>query len=116
MERVAYSAQHLIFGVYLALGGSVMDAVNSLAKYILALERSAAATARAEDRPIYELLLADAGPILAAALESAAPATMALRISQHERVWGHSWLQDPAYQGASDAWQQAKLACGHVAV
>ena len=93
-----------------------MDAVDSLAKYILALERSAAATARAEDRPIYQSLLADAGPILAAALERTGQADMALRISQHERAWGHSWLQDSAFQSASDAWQAAKLACARVAV
>ena len=93
-----------------------MDAVDSLAKYILALEQSAKMTARAEDRPRYESLLADAGPILAAALELGAQASIAGRISQHERLWGMLWLQDPVFQDASDAWHAAKLACACDAV
>jgi hypothetical protein len=93
-----------------------MDAIKSLVKYVLALEQSAEATARAEDRPIYNSLLADAGPILASALEPGAQSNIASRISRHERLWGNSWLQDPAFQNASDAWQAVKLAYTHAAV
>jgi len=45
--------------------------------------------------------------MLAAALENN-DAMMAKRISQHERLWGYMWLQDPVFQSASDAWQAAK--------
>jgi hypothetical protein len=93
-----------------------MDAITSLVKYVLALEQSAQATAKAEDRPIYNSLLADAGPILAMALVRADQSNVAARISQHERLWGYSWLQDPVFQNASDAWLAVKLAYARAAV
>lgn len=92
-----------------------MDAVKLLANYILCLEQSAATTARAEDRPGYAQLLADAGPMLAAALESPAHSSMAIRISRHEKLWGNLWLQDPAFCRASHAWQAARAACSRAA-
>ena len=93
-----------------------MDAIQSLVRYVLALEQSAEATARAEDRSIYNSLLADAGVILATALAREPQSNIASRISQHERLWGHSWLQDPVFQNASSAWQAVKLAHGQAAV
>ncbi len=93
-----------------------MDAVSSLTKYVLALEQSASATARAEDRSGYALLMADAAPLLAAAVEAGSQVDISMRISRHEKLWGNLWLQDPAFQSASDAWQAAKLACARVAV
>ncbi|MDE2157199.1 MAG: hypothetical protein KGJ32_15140 [Xanthomonadaceae bacterium] len=93
-----------------------MDAVSSLTKYILALEQSASATTRAEDRSGYAALMADAAPLLAAALEAGGQADISMRISQHEKLWGNLWLQDPVFHSASDAWQAAKLACARVAI
>jgi len=93
-----------------------MDAIQSLVKYVLALEQSSEPTSRAEDRSIYKSLLADAGPILASALVRDAQSNIASRISQHERLWGYSWLQDPVFQSASDAWQAVKLAYAQAAV
>ncbi|NII10135.1 hypothetical protein [Oleiagrimonas sp. C23AA] len=93
-----------------------MDAIQSLVKYVLALEQSAEATACAEDRSIYKSLLADAGPILATASALDAQSNIAPRIFQHERLWGYSWLQDPVFQSASDAWQAVKLAYVQAAV
>ena len=93
-----------------------MDVIQSLIKYILALEQSAETTARAEDRSIYQSLLADAGPILARAMARDAQSDIASRISRHERLWGYSWLRDPVFQNASDAWQAVKLAYAHAAV
>ena len=92
-----------------------MDAVSSLTKYVLALEQSASVTARAEDRSGYALLMADAAPLLAAAVEAGSQVDISRRISNHERLWGNLWLQDPAVQSASDAWQAEKLACSRVA-
>ena len=93
-----------------------MDVIQSLVKYVLALEQSAEATARAEDRSIYKSLLADAGVILATALAREPQSSIPSRISQHERLWGHSWLQDPVFQKSSDAWQAVKLAYAQAAV
>jgi hypothetical protein len=93
-----------------------MNAVSSLSKYVLALEQSASATARAEDRSGYASLLADAAPLLAAAVEAGSQIDISKRISRHEKLWGNLWLQDPAFQTASNAWQSAKLACACVAV
>jgi hypothetical protein len=45
-----------------------MDAARAIAHYVLALEQAAGATARAEDRPSYTALLANAAPLLAVAL------------------------------------------------
>ena len=93
-----------------------MDTTQSLVKYVLALEQSAEATARAEDRSIYKSLRADAGSILAVALAGDTQSKIASRISQHERLWGHSLLQDPVFQNASSAWQAVKLAYAQAAV
>jgi len=88
-----------------------MEIVQSLSNYVLALEHSASQTNRAEDRSQYSLLLADAAPLLAAAVQNDQHSNFAERTSQHERLWGNIWLQDPVFQSASDAWQAARLAC-----
>ena len=106
------SARRLI----LALDGYVMDTVRLLAKYVLCLEQSSSTTARAEDRSVYARLMADAGPLLAAALQPDDQSNIATRVSRHERLWGNLWLQDPVFQSASDAWQAAKVACTHAAI
>jgi len=93
-----------------------MNISQSLSKYILALEHSASQTKRAEDRSNYASLLADAAPLLAAALQHDQHSTIAARVFQHERLWGNIWLQDSAFQPASDAWQAAKLACTRGAI
>ena len=82
-----------------------------LASYVLALEQSSRATVRAEDRPIYQQLLADAASLLAAAVAGEELESILARISTHDRLWGHTWLQDSAYKPASDAWEAAKAFC-----
>ena len=78
------------------------------AKYILALRDAAGATHQAEDRPIYEMLLAEAGIILALIETNADRATIASAVASHERLWGHTWLRDPVFNGPSSAWQNMK--------
>jgi hypothetical protein len=90
-----------------------MDAAGAIAHYVLALERAAASTRRAEDRPNYTALLASAAPLLATALSTTATPGISARAQQHERLWGSLWLSDPAFQEASLAWQAAKAAIGH---
>jgi hypothetical protein len=93
-----------------------MDAAKAMAHYVLVLEHAAGATARAEDRPSYTALLANAAPLLAVALGAGAAQGLATRLQQHERLWGSLWLSDPAVQEASAAWQAAKAACNHAGV
>jgi hypothetical protein len=93
-----------------------MAAVTSLTKYTLALEQSASVTPRAEDRSGYALVMADAAPLLAAAVEAGSQVDISMRIYLHEKLWSNLWLQDPVFQSASNAWQAAKLACARVAV
>ena len=83
---------------------------------MLALEQAAGATARAEDRSSYTALLANAAPLLAAALGAGAAQGLFTRSQQHEKLWGSLWLSDPAFQEASMAWQAAKAACNHASV
>jgi hypothetical protein len=93
-----------------------MDTARAIAHYVLALEHAAGATARAEDRPNYTALLANAAPLLAVALGAGAAQGLATRLQQHEKLWGNLWLSDPASQEASMAWQTAKAACSHAGV
>ena len=80
----------------------------SAAIYILELRDAAGATHQAEDRPIYEKLLADAGVILALIETNADNATISSAIASHERLWGHTWLRDPVFSGPAKAWEMVK--------
>jgi len=77
------------------------------ANYVLAL-KAAAATHRAEDRRIYELLLGDAAVLLALATKGNDHAALLAAVTSHERLWGHTWLVDDAYREPSAIWQQLR--------
>jgi hypothetical protein len=81
---------------------------REVAEYVLALRDAAGATRQAEDRPIYAKLLADAGVILALVDTGADPTIIADAATAHERLWGHTWLQDPVFEVPSKAWQEAR--------
>jgi transposase InsO family protein len=85
-----------------------MSLSKKLAGYILSLEECLAKTHRAEDRSIYEKYLADAAGILALSLNGETGTDLHPRIKAHERLWGHSWLQDEIYKRAADAWKSVK--------
>jgi len=85
-----------------------MSLSTALATYIAALERCHANTHRAEDRPIYEKYLVDAGGILAACTLDEPMGALNNRIKSHERLWGHTWLHDPIFNVASNAWAAVK--------
>jgi hypothetical protein len=90
-------------------------ALNSaLAGYVLCLERCLANTHRAEDRPIYEKYLADAAGILASSINGSVD-SLSSRIETHDRLWGHTWLQDEIYREAASAWSAVKHEIKHVA-
>jgi hypothetical protein len=80
----------------------------ALADYILALRDAARITTRAEDRGIYSTLLADGGILLAMATRGEPVSGLIAAAAKHERLWGHTWLQDGAYQAPLQQWQAAK--------
>ena len=88
---------------------------DKLAAYVLRLERCLASTHRAEDRAVYQSYLADAAGILAASVLREPSAQIKSRIEAHERLWGHTWLQDPVYQEAANAWNAIKNETNHIA-
>ena len=79
-----------------------------IAQYIIALKEAAENTHRAEDRPIYQLYLADAAYLLALAEIEASFEVLSEAVNSHERLWGHTWLVDDVFKGPSKAWQVVK--------
>ncbi len=77
----------------------------ALASYVLALHHGAQGTHRAEDRPAYRHLLADAAVLLALAETGAESAELATAVSAHERLRGHLWLDDPVHEESTEAWR-----------
>jgi hypothetical protein len=88
---------------------------QALANYVAALEHAATITKRAEDRPVYKSLLADAAALLAHAAKGDSSASLQEAATTHERLWGQLWLLDPAYKEPSGLWRVAHEAIvGHV--
>ena len=104
------------FGLTQALDGSTMATMKIFAQYVLVLEQCALSTKRAEDRPVYQSLLADAAVVLATVVASETTAALTARIDAHERLWGHIWLQDPVVHDALSAWSNAKKTQGQAAI
>jgi hypothetical protein len=86
----------------------MLDTRIAIAQYILSLHDAASKTHRAEDRPIYQMYLADAAVLLALAETGGCSPALVAAITEHERLWGHSWLLDDAYKGPSSAWTAVK--------
>lgn len=90
-----------------------MDDVRSplltemLAHYVIALGQAARLTKRAEDRSRYKSLLADAAVLLARAAAGESPELLRDTAKAHERLWGQTWLVDPAHEKPSRLWQEA---------
>ncbi len=80
---------------------------TELAEYILALSDAAAATRHAGDRPVYQLLLADASSMLALIAVHRASEVSA-RIDQHERLRGHTFLAGPEHRVIDRSWEKFK--------
>jgi hypothetical protein len=87
---------------------------RAISAYVRTLEDCLANAHVAEDRSIYEKYLADAAGILASCVAGEPIANVARRIEAHERLWGHTWLQDPIYRKAESAWQTVKEQANNV--
>jgi hypothetical protein len=80
----------------------------ALAEYILKLNDASQKTRRAEDRPLYEKYLAEAGVILSMVELNMDVELIRKEIQAHERLWGIAWLIDDVKEDPSEAWQKAK--------
>ena len=81
---------------------------NEVAEYIFALRDAADATHQAEDRPIYERYLAEAAVLLALIEKDSSKDVIANAVQGHERLRGHTWLQDPIFEKSSKIWEKVK--------
>jgi hypothetical protein len=82
--------------------------LTSLADYILCLSRSLEYTRHADDRPLYQSYLADAGVLLALLLRESRHPEIQSQIELHERRWGQTWLVGPEHTAVADAWRRFK--------
>ena len=78
---------------------------KALARYIVALDDSAATTRDSDDKPLYEKYRAHAGLILALAILDERDSRLTDELEAHENLWVHSWLTDDAYQKPAAAWR-----------
>lgn len=90
-----------------------MKIEKAVVRYILDLSESADATHHAEDRPVYESYLADAAFLFALVVDGAEKAKIEEYIQGHERLWGHSWLQDPVYKKPRESFEKIKKLAGY---
>lgn len=81
--------------------------IDTLCRCILAFEQGGLDCQRAEDRPTTASYLSHLAPFLAAVRQEE---DLSERISQFERILGHSWLLDPApFQEALELWSDFKI-------
>lgn len=81
-----------------------------LADYILCLSQSREHTHHADDRPLYQSYLADAGVLLALLVRGSEQQEIQSQIELHERRWGQTWLVGPEHTAVADAWKTFKRA------
>jgi hypothetical protein len=85
---------------------------EEFAEYVDVLMQCSEETHRAEDRSPYVHLIADAGAILADMVMNKDKKHISKVIKAHDRLWGHTWLQDPVYEKASRTYEAFKCKYG----
>jgi hypothetical protein len=88
----------------------------ALAGYVLRLGDSLAQTHHANDRPIYQRLLADVAPTLALLIRGADAKEISSAIQRHERLSSELFLAGPEHSALSEAWRRFKEACGTITI
>jgi len=76
-----------------------------VSKYIFELDKALNLTSRAEDRAVYQKLLASSSVILALIVLNKDISLIVKRVHEHERVRGMSWLHDQVHNTSSSIWQ-----------
>ncbi len=80
-----------------------------LAEYIMCLSNCLAQTKKANDRPLYEMYLADAGVLLACLEIGANSSELRQKVDTHERLLTNTWISDDAaYKTFYDSWDKFK--------
>ena len=87
--------------------------INEIANYVLDLQKGLSETRHAEDRSIYQHYLAEAAVMLAKAVKETDIEEMSKLVQTHERLWGHTWLQDEVFKNASKSFGIVKLKLNH---
>ena len=77
----------------------------ALAGYVLRLSDSLAQTHHANDRPLYQRLLADVAPLLALVTEQPESADIAQRVQRHERLSSELFLSGPEHAAIAESWR-----------
>jgi hypothetical protein len=79
--------------------------VELLAKYVLQLGSGLGSTHEANDRPVYQILLAEAAILLAIAVEGTSAKELVPLLRQHDRTRGHTWIRGPEHAAIAHAWE-----------
>ncbi len=82
--------------------------LKTLADYIICLSDSLAHTHHADDRPIYQMYLADAAVLLALVVRGSETSQLLARIEQHERLCAQTFLAGPEHVAIAESWQRFK--------
>jgi hypothetical protein len=88
------------------------SAAAACADYVLRLSESLAHTHHANDRPLYQRLLADAASLLALLVRERDSAEIARAIQHHERLSLELFLSGPEHEAITDAWRRFTDAYG----
>ncbi len=91
---------------------SIDPRLASFADYVMRLSESRAKTHHANDRPLYQRLLADAAPLLALLVERPDSAEVSAALQRHERLSSELFLSGPEYAAIAAAWRRFKDAYG----
>ena len=75
-----------------------------LADYILCLSESLAHTRQANDRPLYQMYLADAAVLLALVERGVDIGELKQRVQDHERMLSNTWLVGDEHKAVFEAW------------
>lgn len=82
--------------------------LKSLADYVICLSESLAHTSHANDRPLYQMYLADVAVLLALVVRGSEPSQLLVRMERHERLCAQTFLAGPEHAAIAESWQRFK--------
>ena len=91
---------------------TVASASPVLAAYVLRLSNSLASTDHANDRPLYQRLLANAAPLLALVVADGEREQISGAIQRHERLSSELFIAGSEHVAIAEAWRRFKEAYG----
>lgn len=79
-----------------------------LADYILCLSETLAHTKQANNRPLYNMYLADAAVLLAQAERGVSVEELRRGVEDHERLLSNTWLVGDEHKAVFETWKRFK--------